>query len=290
MTSLLIEQCQVAPPPHSGTTELTLSLTYFDHIWFGFGYIPGNIACPLNSSGYPELRYVTRDSVSVTFTETDLDFNHLISNHHRNAKDFYPFIPQLAQPKDALGVKLVPVLAIQGLLNKFGGDEQCLENEFIPFYDKSVVKDPYEQGTTICDEMKQNMSNMGDIIVTPSLDRVRADCRPRLNPPLPQSYFGNCLVMIASETSRVDLVGKEGFIIAVEVIGEAIKKQMKDVELILNCSWYREFCVVDMKRTLTIAGSPKFNLYDVDFGWGRPEKIEIISIDNSIGISMSISK
>uniref|UniRef100_M1CJ46 Malonyltransferase n=1 Tax=Solanum tuberosum TaxID=4113 RepID=M1CJ46_SOLTU len=117
-----------------------------------------------------------------------------------------------------------------------------------------------------------------------------ADCRPRLNPPLPQSYFGNCLVMIASEASRVDLVGNEGFIIAVEVIGEAIKNQMKDVELILNCSWYREFCVVDMKRTLTIAGSPKFNLYDVDFGWGRPEKIEIISIDNSIGISMSISK
>jgi len=31
-------------------------------------------------------------------------------------------------------------------------------------------------------------------------------------------------------------------------------------------------------------------LYDVDFVWGRPEKIEIISIDNSSGISMSISK
>jgi len=117
-----------------------------------------------------------------------------------------------------------------------------------------------------------------------------ADCRPRLNPPLPQSYFGNCLVMIASEASRVDLVGKEGFIIAVEIIGEAIKNQMKDEELILNCSWYREFCVVDMKQPLTVAGSPKFNLYDVDFGWGRPEKIEIISIDNSSGISMSISK
>ncbi|KAK6777242.1 hypothetical protein RDI58_023959 [Solanum bulbocastanum] len=175
--------------------------------------------------------------------------------------------------------------------------------------------------------MKQNMLEIGDIIVTPSLDRVRgtfiierdntvrlknlilsrqpnisyvtsftitcayiwtclikskfaieeemidenvmeifgcvADCRSRLNPPLPQFYF---------------------------VIGEAIKNQMKDEELILNCSWYREFCVVDMKQTLTIAGSPKFNLYDVDFGWGRPEKIEIISIDNSGGISMSISK
>ncbi|KAG5579232.1 hypothetical protein H5410_049859 [Solanum commersonii] len=423
MTSLLIEQCQVAPPPHGSVTELTLPLTYFDHRWFSFGYmrrilfyklpiskldfvqtiiptlkhslsltlkhytpLAGNIAHPLNSSGYPELRYVAGDSVSVTFTETDMDFNHLIGNHHRNAKDFYPFIPQLAQPKDAPGVKLVPILAIQvtlfpnlgisvgfsnhhvacdgntivkfirtwGLHNKFGGDEQCLENEFIPFYDRSVIKDPYEQGTIIWDEMKQNMPEIGDIIVTPPLDRVRgtfiierdnivklknlilsrrpnlsyvtsftitcayiwtclikskfaieeemidenvmeifgcvADCRSRLNPPLPQSYFGNCLVTIASKASRVDLVGKEGFIIAVEVIGEAIKKQMKDEELILNCSWYREFCAANMKQTVTIAGSPKFNLYDVDFGWGRPEKIEFISIDNSSGISMSISK
>nr|XP_025883531.1 malonyl-coenzyme:anthocyanin 5-O-glucoside-6'''-O-malonyltransferase [Solanum lycopersicum] len=418
----VIEQCQVAPPP-GGATEVILPLTYFDHVWLGFRrmrrilfyklsiskpdfvqniipplknslsltlkhYTPlvGNIACPLNSSGYPELCYVTGDSVSDTFTETDMDFNHLIGNHPRNANDFYPFIPQLAQPKDAPGFKLVPVLAIQvtlfpnlgisigfsnhhvacdgniivkfirtwGLLNKLRGDEQCLANELIPFYDRSVIKDPYKQGTIIWDEMKQNMPEIGDIIVIPPLDRVRgtfimernnivklknlilsrrpnlsyvtsftitcayiwtclikskfaiedemidedvmeifgcvADCRSRLNPPLPQSYFGNCLVTIASKASRVELVGKEGFITAVEVIGEAIKSQMKDVELILNCSWYREFCGINMKHTLSVSGSPKFNLYEVDFGWGRPEKIEIISIDNSSGISMSISK
>ncbi|KAK4723628.1 hypothetical protein R3W88_026407 [Solanum pinnatisectum] len=104
MTSLLIEQCQVAPPPHGSATELMLPLTYFDHMWFGFGYIhrilfyklpiskldfvqtiiptlkhslslslkhytplAGNIICPLNSSGYPELRYVTGDLKSLEF-------------------------------------------------------------------------------------------------------------------------------------------------------------------------------------------------------------------------------
>ncbi|XP_069146375.1 phenolic glucoside malonyltransferase 1 isoform X1 [Solanum lycopersicum] len=357
MTSLLIEQCQVAPPPHGGAAELTLPLTYFDHMWFVFGYmrrilfyklsiskldfvqniIPtlkhslsltlkhytplvGNIACPLNSSGYPELCYVTGDSVSDTFTETDMDFNHLI---------------------DFIGLEV----------NK-KRKAQVLESLFD--YLRSVIKDPYKQGTIIWDEMKQNMPEIGDIIVIPPLDRVRgtfimernnivklknlilsrrpnlsyvtsftitcayiwtclikskfaiedemidedvmeifgcvADCRSRLNPPLPQSYFGNCLVTIASKASRVELVGKEGFITAVEVIGEAIKSQMKDVELILNCSWYREFCGINMKHTLSVSGSPKFNLYEVDFGWGRPEKIEIISIDNSSGISMSISK
>ncbi|KAH0778387.1 hypothetical protein KY290_004814 [Solanum tuberosum] len=52
--------------------------------------------------------------------------------------------------------------------------------------------------------------------------------------------------------------------------------------------WYRvEYQNIGCTDVVII---PKFNLYDVDFGWGRPEKIEIISIDNSSGISMSISK
>ncbi|XP_069146377.1 phenolic glucoside malonyltransferase 1 isoform X3 [Solanum lycopersicum] len=176
MTSLLIEQCQVAPPPHGGAAELTLPLTYFDHMWFVFGYmrrilfyklsiskldfvqniIPtlkhslsltlkhytplvGNIACPLNSSGYPELCYVTGDSVSDTFTETDMDFNHLI---------------------DFIGLEV----------NK-KRKAQVLESLFD--YLRSVIKDPYKQGTIIWDEMKQNMPEIGDIIVIPPLDRVR---------------------------------------------------------------------------------------------------------------------
>ncbi|XP_060202454.1 phenolic glucoside malonyltransferase 1-like [Lycium barbarum] len=417
----VIEQYQVAPPP-GGAAELTLPLTYFDHMWFYFGrmrrilfykfpiskpdfvqtiiptlkdslslalkhYIPlaGNIACPLDSSGYSELRYVMGDSVSVTFSETDMDFNYLIGNNPRNANDFYHFVPQLTEPKNAPGFKLAPILAIQvtifpnlgisvgfcnhhaagdgatmvnfirawGLLNKFGGDEQFLANEFIPFYDRSLIKDPYEQGMAIWDEiMKKNKPEMRDIIVTP-LDKVRgtfiigqdnitklknlilsrrpslthvtsftitcayiwtclikseatikeeinenvleifafvADCRSRLSPPLPPSYFGNCLVTLVTKASRLDLVGTEGFIIAVELIGETIQKRMKDEEYILTGEWFKEFCTIDLNRSLSIAGSPKFDLYAVDFGWGRPEKLEFISIDDATGLSMSLSK
>ncbi|XP_059301400.1 phenolic glucoside malonyltransferase 1-like [Lycium ferocissimum] len=417
----VIEQCQVAPPP-GGAAELTLPLTYFDHMWLAFGrnrrilfyklpiskpdfvqtiipslkhslsltlkhYKPlaGNIACPLNSSGYPELHYVTGDSVSVTFSETDMDnFNYLIGNHPRNAKDFYPFIPILAEPKDAPGVQLAPVLAIKvtlfpnlgisvgfsnhhaacdgntivrftrawALLNKFGGDEQLLANEFIPFYDRSIIKDPHEQGAAIWDVMKNFKLEMRDIIVTP-LDKVRgtfiigrddiaklknlilsrrpslthvtsftitcayvwtclikseavigeeidenvmeffacaADCRARLSPPLPPSYFGNCLVGYTAKARHVDLVGKEGFTIAVKLIGESIQKRMKDEEWILNGNWFKEFYTLDMKRCLSIVGSPKFDLYATDFGWGRPEKVESVSTDSGEGASISLSK
>ncbi|KAK4726543.1 hypothetical protein R3W88_031460 [Solanum pinnatisectum] len=324
----VIEQCQVAPPP-SGAAELTLHLTYFDHTWLAFGrnqrilfynlsiskpdfvqtiipslkhslslalkhytILAGNLVCPLiYSSGYPELRYLPGDYIYVTFSEmTDMNFNYLIGNNSRNAKDFYPFIPQLAEPKDAPGVQLAPVLAIKvtlfpnfgisigfsnhhaacdgntivrftrawALLNKFGGDnEQFLENDqLIPFYDRSMIKDPNEQGMAIWDVMKTFKVEMRDIIVIPDIDKVRctfiighneitklknfilsrrpslahvtsftitcayvwtclvksevttieiidetvmeffvctADCRARINPPLPPSYFGNCV-------------------------------------------------------------------------------------------------
>ncbi|MCE5166532.1 CDK-activating kinase assembly factor mat1 [Datura stramonium] len=350
-------------------------------------YIPlaGNVVCPLNSEGYPELRYVTGDSVSVIFSESNMDFNCLIGNHPRNAKDFYPFVPQIAEAKRAQGVVLAPLLAIKvtlfpsygisigfthhhvvgdgasiagfqktwALLNKFGGNEQFLADGLIPFYDRSLIKDPHGQGVSIWDDMKHKL-DMSTIIVTPPPpDKVRgtfiigwdditrlkklilsrrsnlthitsftvtcayvwtcliksdvvtgeeidenrtefflcvADCRSRLNPPLPQSYFGNCLVSVITKASRVNLTRKEGFTIAAELIGETIQKRMKDEEWIVKCECIRELRNVDLNLTLSVSGSPKLDLCAVDFGWGRPEKVEFLSIDNAKGVSMSVSK
>ncbi|KAM3287266.1 phenolic glucoside malonyltransferase 1-like [Capsicum chacoense] len=416
----VIEQCQVAPPP-GGAAELTLPLTYFDLTWLIFGrnrrtlfyklpiskldfvqtiiprlkdslsltlkhYTPlaGNLVCPIDSSGHPELRYVPGDSVCVTFSETDMDFNYLIGNHPRNAKDFYPLIPQLAEPKDAPGVILAPLLAIKvtlfpnlgisigfsnhhaacdgntivrftrawALLNKFDGDEQSIANEFIPFYGRSAIKDPNEQGTTMWNIIKTFKPEMRDIVMIP-VDKVRAtfilghdkivklknlvlsrrpslehvtsftitcayvwtcyvkskatvweekdknvlefficavDYRARLNPPLPQSYFGNCIIGYNSETTHINLIGEEGFTIAAELIGKTIQKRLKDEDWLHSGNWFKSFDTVDHKRAFGLTGSPKFDLYATDFGWGKPAKLESISIENGEGGAMSLSK
>lgn len=75
--------------------------------------LAGNVACPLDTNGYPEIRYVTGDSVSLIFSESDMDFSYLISDHPRSAKDFYHLVPKLGEPKDAPGIRLAPLLAIQ---------------------------------------------------------------------------------------------------------------------------------------------------------------------------------
>ncbi|GKF25303.1 malonyl-coenzyme A:anthocyanin 3-O-glucoside-6''-O-malonyltransferase-like protein [Tanacetum coccineum] len=44
------------------------------------------------------------------------------------------------------------------------------------------------------------------------------------------------------------------------------------------------------KMITSVSGSPKLKLHDLDFGWGKPKKIETISIDYSNGISVHASK
>ncbi|PQQ13384.1 phenolic glucoside malonyltransferase 1-like [Prunus yedoensis var. nudiflora] len=41
---------------------------------------------------------------------------------------------------------------------------------------------------------------------------------------------------------------------------------------------------------LTLAGSHRFGVYETDFGWGRPKKVEIVSIDRTRAISFSDPK
>ena len=40
-------------------------------------------------------------------------------------------------------------------------------------------------------------------------------------------------------------------------------------------------------RIFSTAGSPRFDVYDVDFGWGRPKKVETPSIDKTGAFCLS---
>ncbi|GKB92608.1 malonyl-coenzyme A:anthocyanin 3-O-glucoside-6''-O-malonyltransferase-like protein [Tanacetum coccineum] len=39
-----------------------------------------------------------------------------------------------------------------------------------------------------------------------------------------------------------------------------------------------------------VAGTPKLKFYDIDFGWGKPKKVETVSIDCNGSISMNACK
>ncbi|XP_051136309.1 phenolic glucoside malonyltransferase 1-like [Andrographis paniculata] len=116
-----------------------------------------------------------------------------------------------------------------------------------------------------------------------------ADCRRRLNPPLPEAYFGNCLSMLLAETSHGSLKGEAGLATAAELLGEAIREIVDNKEGILadGKNWPEKYGGLTGKRVLAVAGSPKFSMYSADYGWGRPRKFETGAIDWERAVSVS---
>ncbi|KAI7740968.1 hypothetical protein M8C21_006879, partial [Ambrosia artemisiifolia] len=119
---------------------------------------------------------------------------------------------------------------------------------------------------------------------------IAVGCRSRLNPPLPASYFGNCSAPCIVTIKKVVLSGENGFVIAAKLIGEGISKMVNNKEGILKdaARWHDDFKIP--ARKIGVSGTPKFDFYDIDFGWGKPIKNEVVSIDYSGSVSISACK
>ncbi|KAF7130496.1 hypothetical protein RHSIM_Rhsim10G0048100 [Rhododendron simsii] len=117
------------------------------------------------------------------------------------------------------------------------------------------------------------------------------DCRARLEPPIPSTYFGNCVTGCIIDADTNKYMEEDGVAVAAWAIGEAIEGLDDGVlkgakELIPNyLSRLKEGGLV-----ITITGSPRFELYKTDFGWGRPSKVEVVSIDKTGAFHLSDSR
>ncbi|KAL3619245.1 hypothetical protein CASFOL_036815 [Castilleja foliolosa] len=103
------------------------------------------------------------------------------------------------------------------------------------------------------------------------------NCRGRLNPPLPDNYFGNCSAMVTTQSTYGKLKGEEGFLVAAEMISGTIHKAIVN-GVDGSPKFYRGFIdrLGEMvgKRMLCVGGYPGFDFYGTEFGWGRPVKFE----------------
>ncbi|KAA8526441.1 hypothetical protein F0562_008356 [Nyssa sinensis] len=112
----------------------------------------------------------------------------------------------------------------------------------------------------------------------------------RLDFPVPTTYFGNCVSFGRSAAKRNELTGEDGIAVAGKAIGDAIKKLnervLGDAENWIS-DWQELF---GSEHNVTVTGSPKLDLYELDFGWGRPRKIEEISIDGTRAVSLTESR
>uniref|UniRef100_A0A7N0UNP1 Uncharacterized protein n=1 Tax=Kalanchoe fedtschenkoi TaxID=63787 RepID=A0A7N0UNP1_KALFE len=108
------------------------------------------------------------------------------------------------------------------------------------------------------------------------------DCRDRyeFKSQVPSAYFGNCLAVMDASAKRAELESENGLIIAVRAIGEKIKEMERRGALKDAALWFAKALESHKTGTVfSIAGSPRLGVYGLDFGWGRPEKVEVVSID-----------
>ncbi|KAK4280323.1 hypothetical protein QN277_011961 [Acacia crassicarpa] len=117
------------------------------------------------------------------------------------------------------------------------------------------------------------------------------DCRYRLDPSVPPTYFGSCVGGAKAVTETKNLLGNDGFIAVLEALSDALKRFEDDglcgAETMMT---EMETLMKTNLRLFSTAGSPRFEVYGIDFGCGRPKKVEIVSIGETGALSLSESK
>lgn len=109
---------------------------------------------------------------------------------------------------------------------------------------------------------------------------VLADMRSRVTPPLPPAYFGNAIIFAFANAPYAELKG--------EPLGSAalkIHKASKDCNeqmLWAKMHWLELHGNKFGSRIqwtgsyMNVASSPRFNVYGVDFGWGKPVAVRTV--------------
>ncbi|KAJ3678612.1 hypothetical protein LUZ60_002415 [Juncus effusus] len=115
-----------------------------------------------------------------------------------------------------------------------------------------------------------------------------ADFRVRLQPPLPPTYFGNCVKPCIVEMDSDDLISQNRLFMAAEALGKCIEGLSSGEKF--REDWIRVFELLANPCSLTVAGSPKFRVYEVDFGWGRPARVDILSVSKTGALAMAESR
>lgn len=112
----------------------------------------------------------------------------------------------------------------------------------------------------------------------------------RVGYPVPVTYFGNCIGFGRAMAVRGELIGEDGILVAATAIRGTIK--MLDKAMFSQADkWVAEWqTLIGSDIHIIVSGSPKLDLYEKDFGWGRPKKIEEIEIDTTKAISLSESR
>ncbi|KAH0462970.1 hypothetical protein IEQ34_007552 [Dendrobium chrysotoxum] len=115
------------------------------------------------------------------------------------------------------------------------------------------------------------------------------DWRRRIRPEIPANYYGNCLAPCYVKCNAEELLAKNGILVASSAIGKGIEELGDDVHERIDGLTDRIWELAPW-RPLTVSGSPKMGVYETDFGWGKPRKVEVISTRETGAVALAESR
>ncbi|PNX98727.1 isoflavonoid malonyl transferase [Trifolium pratense] len=118
------------------------------------------------------------------------------------------------------------------------------------------------------------------------------DGRRRLESPIPNNYFGNCVLGHFIDTQPLDFIKEDGVYLVAKSIHDKIKI-VNDKGILEGVEErFSKYSYLSSEGFQIIGqtGSNKFGVYGIDFGWGKPTKVEMISVDRGLNIGLADSK
>ncbi|XP_042491786.1 BAHD acyltransferase DCR-like [Macadamia integrifolia] len=105
---------------------------------------------------------------------------------------------------------------------------------------------------------------------------IFADCRKRIDPPMSESYFGNLIQAVFTVTAAGALLAQSpGF--GASLVQKAIETHDSKAIDGRNKEWEAAPVLFQWKdagqNCVAVGSSPRFQVYDIDFGWGKPERV-----------------
>uniref|UniRef100_A0A453ISW2 Anthocyanin 5-aromatic acyltransferase n=2 Tax=Aegilops tauschii subsp. strangulata TaxID=200361 RepID=A0A453ISW2_AEGTS len=121
------------------------------------------------------------------------------------------------------------------------------------------------------------------------------DHRSRMEPaPIPDEYLGNCVgaALQGAPKDRLAMPGAVGLVTACTAVAAAIEQAVGVGSIRSPELWWERIreAILSGGGVLTVAGSPKFRVYDVDFGFGQPAKVEIVSVARTGALAVAESR
>ncbi|XP_047079656.1 malonyl-CoA:anthocyanidin 5-O-glucoside-6''-O-malonyltransferase-like [Lolium rigidum] len=115
---------------------------------------------------------------------------------------------------------------------------------------------------------------------------LAVDHRRWSKPPVPTAYLGNCIgpAICTAPKKELALAGASSLLTACAVIAAGIEKAVAAPEWETLMERIKEVAPTGI---LSVAGSPRFLVYGLDFGFGRPVKVEIVSVARTGAVAVA---